>query len=106
MKTILKRLFNHEVLSREEAASLMEQVMSGSVNDTQLAALLAAFQMRGICVDELLGFREALLATRVPVHLEAYKPIDIVGTGGDGNALCFAGGKESEKSAGTGGRRL
>lgn len=84
MKTILKRLFNHEVLSREEAASLMEQVMSGSVNDTQLAALLAAFQMRGICVDELLGFREALLATRVPVHLEAYKPIDIVGTGGDG----------------------
>lgn len=40
--------------------------------------------MRSISVEELTGFREALLEMRVPVDLSEYKPIDIVGTGGDG----------------------
>ena len=84
MKQILKRLFNHEELTREEACGLMSDITKGMYNDTQTAALLTVFQMRGIKVDELIGFREALLASRVPVHLEDYRPIDIVGTGGDG----------------------
>ena len=84
MKQILKRLFNHEELTREEACGLMSNITKGMYNDTQTAALLTVFQMRGIKVDELIGFREALLASRVPVHLEDYRPIDIVGTGGDG----------------------
>ena len=40
--------------------------------------------MRGITVDELVGFRQALMETRVPVDFAPYHPIDIVGTGGDG----------------------
>ena len=84
MKQILKRLFNHEELTREEARQLMESVTDGNCNDAQIAALLTVFQMRGVKVDELIGFREALLATRIPVDLKAYRPIDIVGTGGDG----------------------
>ena len=84
MKQILKRIFNHEELSREEACSLMQDMIGGSINDTQTAALLAAFQMRGVTVDELIGFRDALLQTRVPVSLQEFQPIDIVGTGGDG----------------------
>ena len=84
MKQILKRIFNHKELSREEACSLMRNMVGGSINDAQTAALLAAFQMRGVTVDELIGFRDALLQTRVPVSLQEFQPIDIVGTGGDG----------------------
>ena len=84
MKQILKRIFNHEELNREEACSLMRNMVGGSINDAQTAALLAAFQMRGVTVDELIGFRDALLQTRVPVSLQEFQPIDIVGTGGDG----------------------
>ncbi|MBQ8521643.1 MAG: anthranilate phosphoribosyltransferase [Bacteroides sp.] len=84
MKQILSRLFNHEELTTEEAKNLLLNITEGRYNDTQIASLITVFQMRGIKVDELIGFREALLATRVPVNLEVYHPIDIVGTGGDG----------------------
>lgn len=84
MKQILSRLFNHEELTSEEAKTLLLGIVGGAYNDTQIASLLTVFQMRGVSVDELLGFREALLYTRIPVNLDAYSPIDIVGTGGDG----------------------
>ncbi len=84
MKEILIRLFNHEELTLEEACTLMENMTKGAYNDVQIAALLTVFQMRGIKVDELIGFRKALLASRTAVDLTAYHPIDIVGTGGDG----------------------
>lgn len=84
MKEILLRLFAHEELSSSEACSLMLGVTNGDYNDAQLASLLTVFQMRGVTVPELVGFRRALLSTRVPVDLSNYAPIDIVGTGGDG----------------------
>lgn len=84
MKEILLRLFAHEELSSSEAYSLMLGVTNGDYNDAQLASLLTVFQMRGVTVPELVGFRRALLSTRVPVDLSDYAPIDIVGTGGDG----------------------
>lgn len=84
MKEILLRLFAHEELSSSEACSLMLGVTNGDYNDAQLASLLTVFQMRGVTVPELVGFRRALLSTRVPVDLSDYVPIDIVGTGGDG----------------------
>lgn len=84
MKEVLTRLYNHEELTREEAKELMLNMTKGMYNDSQIASLLTVFQMRGIKVDEIIGFREGLLTTRVPIDLSAYKPIDIVGTGGDG----------------------
>lgn len=84
MKQILIRLFNHEILTREEACRLLQDITHGRYNDTQIAALLTVFQMRGVKVDELIGFRDALLSTRIPIDLSVYQPIDIVGTGGDG----------------------
>lgn len=84
MKELLKRLFNHEELSREEACQLLQDITAGRYNEIQIASLLTVFQMRGIKVEELIGFRNALLCTRIPVDLSAYRPIDIVGTGGDG----------------------
>lgn len=84
MKAILSRLFHHEVLTHEESKELMFNIIKGIYNSSQIAALLSVFQMRGIKVEELTGFREALLATRIPIDLSCYQPIDIVGTGGDG----------------------
>lgn len=84
MKEILKRLFHHEELSREEACLLLQDITAGRYNKVQIASLLTVFQMRGVKVEELIGFRNALLSTRIPVDLSAYHPIDIVGTGGDG----------------------
>ena len=82
MKAILSRLFNHEELTRKEAKNLLLNITRGMYNDAQIAALLTVFQMRGIKVEELIGFREALLTTRIPIDFSAYSPIDIVGTGG------------------------
>jgi len=84
MKAMLDKLFNHEELKREEARNLLANITQGMYNEDQIAALLAVYRMRNITVNELVGYREALLETQVKVNLDAYKPIDIVGTGGDG----------------------
>lgn len=84
MKTILTRLFNHEELTAEESRQILLNISRGMYPEVQIAALLTVFQMRGITVDELTGFREALMETRVPIDFAPYRPIDIVGTGGDG----------------------
>lgn len=84
MKDILYRLFEHQYLGRNEAHRILHNIATGCYDDAQIASLITVFLMRNISVDELMGFREALLDMRVPVDLAEYKPIDIVGTGGDG----------------------
>lgn len=84
MKTILYRLFEHQYLGREEARTVLQEMAAGKYNDAQIASLITVFLMRNISVEELSGFREALLEMRQPVDLSDYRPIDIVGTGGDG----------------------
>lgn len=84
MKAILSRLFNHEELTSEEAKQILLNITKEMYPEAQIAALLTVFQMRGITVDELIGFREALMETRIPIDFSPYHPIDIVGTGGDG----------------------
>ena len=84
MKQILYRLFEHQYLGREEARTILENIAAGKYNDSQIASLITVFLMRNISVEELTGFREALLEMRVPINLSEFKPIDIVGTGGDG----------------------
>ncbi len=96
MKKILYRLFEHQYLNREESKEILRNIALGQYNPEQIAALITVFLMRNISVDELIGFRDALLEMRVPVNLSEYDPIDIVGTGGDGKntfnistASCF-----------------
>ena len=101
MKQILYRLFEHQYLGREEARKILEEIAAGKYSDTQVAALITVFLMRSISVEELSGFRDALMDMRLNIDLSEYSPIDIVGTGGDGKntfnistAACFvvAGG--------------
>ena len=84
MKNILNRLLNHETLSKLEAKEILIDITQEEYNESQLAAFLTVYNMRGISIDELDGFREALLELCLPVDLEAYDPIDLCGTGGDG----------------------
>lgn len=84
MKQILYNLFEHRNLSKEEARILLHNIAEGHYNDTQIASLITVFLMRNISLEELDGFREALLELRCKVKLEDNKVIDIVGTGGDG----------------------
>lgn len=84
MKHILNKLFEHQNLSREEARNLLHNIAQGSYNDAQIASLITVFLMRNISVEELGGFRDALLDLCHRVDLQEFHPIDIVGTGGDG----------------------
>ena len=84
MKTILNKLINHEVLTKEEAKNVLINISSGQYNPSQISAFLTVFMMRSITIDELSGFREALLELCVRVDLTAYNTIDLCGTGGDG----------------------
>ena len=80
---IFNRLLNHEELQREETKNLLVAITQGELNDPEIAALLTAIQMRGITAEELLGFRDGILETGVPVPLHCDRYIDVVGTGGD-----------------------
>ncbi len=84
MKEILYKLFDSHYLSREEAKQILFNIVNGDIPDTQIASLITSFLMRSISVDEILGFRDALLEMRLPTDLSEYSPLDIVGTGGDG----------------------
>lgn len=81
--SIFNRLLSHEELEREETKQLLVAITHGELSDPEITALLTAIQMRGISVDELLGFRDGILETGVAVPLDCDRYIDVVGTGGD-----------------------
>ena len=83
MKDILNRMLNHEELSREETKNIIVGITKSEFPEEQITALLTGLQMRGVTVDELLGFRDGILATGVPAILYCDRYIDVVGTGGD-----------------------
>ena len=83
MKDILNRMLNHEEMTREETRDILVGITKSEFPNEQITALLTALQMRGITVDELLGFRDGILETGVPVPLDCDRYIDVVGTGGD-----------------------
>lgn len=83
MKQILERVLNQEELTREETKNILIGITREEYPNEQITALLTALQMRGVTVDELLGFRDGILETGVPAILDCDRYIDVVGTGGD-----------------------
>ena len=83
MKEILYSLYNHNTLSRKEACEILLEIGQCKYNPMQIASFMTVFQMRGITLDELAGFRDALLQTCAQLDLSEYGAVDIVGTGGD-----------------------
>ena len=83
MKSILNRLIRHELLSKEEARQMIINIADGKYNSSQIASFLTVFMMRSISLQELEGFREALLELCIAVDLSEFETIDLCGTGGD-----------------------
>jgi anthranilate phosphoribosyltransferase len=84
MKKILQILFEHKTLSREQAREVLVNIGRGVYNEHEVTAFMTVYLMRSITIEELQGFRDALLELCVPVDLSDYPTVDIVGTGGDG----------------------
>lgn len=84
MKETLNRLINHEILAKEDAKQILVNIAKGDYNTSQIAAFLTVYMMRSITIEELEGFRDALLELCLAIDLSDYNPIDLCGTGGDG----------------------
>lgn len=84
MKKLLIKLIECQKLTFDESKSLMYGIAEGEVNEAQIAAILTAFIIRTISIEELRGFRQALIELAVRVNLNDGNGIDLCGTGGDG----------------------
>lgn len=84
MKETLNKLINHDILTKEDAKQILVNIAKGDYNSSQIAAFLTVYMMRSITIEELEGFRDALLELCLAVDLSAYNPVDLCGTGGDG----------------------
>ena len=84
MKQLLNRLINHESISSEEAKQVLVNISEGEYNQNQIASFLTVYMMRSITLEELRGFRDALLELCIAIDLKDFNAIDLCGTGGDG----------------------
>ena len=84
MRELLNRLINHETISKEEAKRVLVNISKGDYNQSQIASFLTVYMMRSITLEELEGFRDALLELCLAVDFSDYNAIDLCGTGGDG----------------------
>ena len=84
MKNILNKLTNHETLSKDEAKNVLVNISNGNYNHSQIASFLTVYMMRSITIEELSGFRDALLELCIKIDFSDYNTIDLCGTGGDG----------------------
>lgn len=83
MKEILQYLFNHNTLSKAEAKAILIEIAQNKFNENEVTSFVTVFLMRTITLEELEGFRNALLHLAMPINLGSGL-VDIVGTGGDG----------------------
>jgi anthranilate phosphoribosyltransferase len=84
MREILNQLFEHKTLTRSQAQEILKSIALGTYSDSEIAAFVTVYLMRSITVEELSGFRDALLELCVRVDLSDFDTIDVCGTGGDG----------------------
>ena len=84
MKKFLQYLFEHKTLSKEKAKEVLVNIGKGMYNEHEVTAFMTVYLMRSITIEELQGFRDALLELCVKADLNGFETMDIVGTGGDG----------------------
>jgi anthranilate phosphoribosyltransferase len=84
MKKTLQHLFEHKTLTRQQAKEVLVNISNNAYNEHEVTAFTTVFLMRSITIDELQGFRDALLELCVKVDTNGFDVMDIVGTGGDG----------------------
>jgi anthranilate phosphoribosyltransferase len=84
MKQILNHLFENKTFSKDEAQRILTSIALGEFNTSQIAAFITAYGMRNITVDELQGFRDAMLDLCLKINFSEFELVDLCGTGGDG----------------------
>ena len=84
MKNLLKDLYNHKIMSKEESKAALISITDGRANSSQISSFLTVFLMRDITSEELDGFREAMIELSIDVDIDGDELIDLCGTGGDG----------------------
>lgn len=84
MKEILDQLINQQTLSTEQSRGIMLRIANEEFSDAEIAAFLTTYLMRPISVEELSGFRDALLELAIKIDFSDIEAIDLCGTGGDG----------------------
>jgi anthranilate phosphoribosyltransferase len=80
----IAKIIEGQHLNREEARSVMDDIMEGLTTSAQIGALLTALRMKGETIDELTGFAEIMRAKATTLYTEPYNLLDTAGTGGDG----------------------
>ncbi|HRX00268.1 MAG TPA: anthranilate phosphoribosyltransferase [Cyclobacteriaceae bacterium] len=83
MREILNDLVGYRSLDKPTAKSVLMDLASGKYNPSQMSAFITIYMMRAITIDELEGFRDAMLELCIPLET-ALPVIDVCGTGGDG----------------------
>lgn len=84
MRRILNDLFEKKTLNRSEAEEVLTNIATNKYSDSEIAAFITVYLMRSITVEELSGFRDALLNMCIRTDLSDFNTIDVCGTGGDG----------------------
>ncbi len=84
MRETLNYLFEHKTLIRQDAEKVLTNIAKGIYSESEIAAFLTVYLMRSVTVDELTGFRDAMLNLCIRIDLSEYEPMDVCGTGGDG----------------------
>ena len=84
MKNLLKDLYNHKIMSKEESKAALISLTDGSANSSQISSFLTVFLLRDITSEELDGFREAMIELSIDVDIDGDELIDLCGTGCDG----------------------
>ena len=83
MKKILNRLTQYETLTEKESRSIIIEISEGKLNTSEISSFLTIFMIRNITIEELNGFRKALIELSLKIDLKEFDPIDLCGTGGD-----------------------
>ncbi|WP_185872404.1 anthranilate phosphoribosyltransferase [Blattabacterium cuenoti] len=83
MKKILENLFLEKSLTKQEAKNIIIELSKGKINETHIVAISTIYNMRTPTLEEIIGFRQALMELCIKINLKEFNAIDIVGTGGD-----------------------
>ncbi|CAN5878112.1 anthranilate phosphoribosyltransferase [soil metagenome] len=84
MKKILTQLYEYKTLTRQQAKDVLVNISNGIYNETEISSFITVYLMRSISIEELQGFKDALMELCLSIDLHEFELLDIVGTGGDG----------------------
>ena len=84
MKDILEYLFEYNKLDYDQAKKILIEINSNKYSNSEISSFMTVFKMRNPSIEEMEGFRDALLELCVKINFDQFNTVDLCGTGGDG----------------------